>query len=113
MQQYYHFNCDERVVVGAGVPEGRVGVTQAEQGEAEGASRLLEWGRTRGFGTFLNRKLIWPFLLGLGAEALGSSIYEWEGELDRNSADYEQLQKDAERSLASMKTFENITKFHL
>ena len=33
--------------------------------------------------------------------------------MDRNSEDYEQLQKDAERSLSSMKTFEDITKFHL
>ena len=86
---------------------------QAERGELEYVSVLLGYGREKGFETFLNRKLIWPFLLGLNTEALGSSIYEWEGELDKNSPDYEQLQKDAERSLASMKTFENITKFHL
>lgn len=40
-------------------------------------------------------------------------VYEWKGGMDRNSQDYEQLQKDADRSLASMKTFESITKFHL
>lgn len=33
--------------------------------------------------------------------------------MNRSSVDYEQLQKDAERSLTSMKTFESITKFHL
>lgn len=40
-------------------------------------------------------------------------VYEWKGGMDKNSQDYEQLQKDADRSLASMKTFESITKFHL
>jgi len=33
--------------------------------------------------------------------------------MDHNSTDYEQLQKDAERSLSSMKTFETINKVHL
>jgi hypothetical protein len=51
--------------------------------------------------------------LGLDSTQLSSSIYDWDGEMDKNSTDYEQLQKDAERSLASMKTFDNITKFHL
>ena len=61
----------------------------------------------------MNRKQIWPFLLELDSEQLKDSIYEWDGEMDHNSSDYDQLQKDAERALASMKTFENITKFHL
>lgn len=33
--------------------------------------------------------------------------------MNRTSNDFEQLQKDADRSLSSMKTFEDITKFHL
>lgn len=33
--------------------------------------------------------------------------------MDRTSNDFDQLQKDAERSLSSMKTFETITRFHL
>jgi hypothetical protein len=73
----------------------------------------LGYGREKGFQNFINRKLIWPFLLGINTEELGNSIYEWEGQLDKNSSDYEQLQKDAERALANMKIFENITKFHL
>ena len=73
----------------------------------------MTYGREKGFENFLNRKLIWPYLLELDIEQLNSSIYEWDGEMDRNSPDFEQLQKDADRALASMKTFENITKFHL
>jgi hypothetical protein len=52
-------------------------------------------GREKGFESFINRKLIWPFLLGLDAKQFTASIYEWDGEMDRNSFDYEQLQKDA------------------
>lgn len=51
-------------------------------------ARLLSYGRERGFENFLNRKQIWPFLLGLDAEQLSNSIYEWDGEMDRNSPDF-------------------------
>lgn len=33
--------------------------------------------------------------------------------MDRDSSDYKTLQLDAERAMGNMKTFENITKFHL
>jgi hypothetical protein len=48
-------------------------------------SKLLTYGREKGFENFINRKLIWPFLLGINPETLGNSIYEWEEELDKNS----------------------------
>lgn len=75
---------------------------------------MLELGRRQGFDNFINRKQIWPFLLELDSKKLKDTpVFEWKGGLSRNSFDFEQLQKDAERSLSSMKTFESITKFHL
>ena len=75
---------------------------------------LLEIGKTKGFGNFINRKLIWPFLLQLDANKIKQApMFEWKGGMSRTSNDFDQLQKDAQRSLSSMKTFEDITKFHL
>lgn len=78
---------------------------QAERDDVRSLSKLLEWGRTKGFQNFLNRKTIWPFLLKVDLGSMSGGVFEWDGEMDRNSSDYEQLQKDAERSLSSMKTF--------
>lgn len=76
--------------------------------------KLLEIGREQGFENFINRKLIWPFLLNIDNRKINETpVYEWKGGMNKNSVDYEQLQKDADRALSSMKTFEHITKFHL
>lgn len=108
----YIYNSDERIVIGKHL-QTRISALRQAENDIEGLSKLLTYGREKGFDSFINRKLIWPFLLGLDSTQLSGSIYDWDGEMDKNSTDYEQLQKDAERSLASMKTFDNITKFHL
>ncbi len=51
-------------------------------------SKLFEMGRTQGFQNYLNRKTIWPFLLKVDIGSMSGSLFEWDGEMDRNSSDY-------------------------
>jgi hypothetical protein len=50
--------------------------------------KLLTYGRERGFENFINRKLIWPFLMELQFDNLNNSAFEWKGSMDRNSNDF-------------------------
>lgn len=58
--------------------------------------KLLNIGREKGFGTFVNRKQIWPLLLQVDIKQIAKKpVFDWKDGNYRNSRDFDQIQKDA------------------
>lgn len=75
---FIKFVCDERVVPRNDIPQSKGSIIQAGK-DVAGLAKLLEYGRTKGFQNFLNRKTIWPFLLKVDPTSMSGSHFEWDG----------------------------------